>query len=255
MKKPSKSDNIKGISIALLVIILWGASLIGLLALNATGLPVFLIIPAMLWQTFLYTGLFITAHDAMHRTIFPRSRKINNAIGSLAVKLYALFSYSKLLEKHWAHHRNPASRDDPDFHDGQHRDFFRWYFHFMRGYITWKQILGMAIAFNLFIYVFNVPTINIILFWIAPSLLSTVQLFYFGTYLPHRESEAGYKDQHRARSNDYGVLWSFLTCYHFGYHWEHHEYPYVPWWRLPAMRRQVIISSRSPEMQASEKGQ
>ncbi|MBD3338449.1 MAG: beta-carotene ketolase, partial [Candidatus Lokiarchaeota archaeon] len=23
---------------------------------------------------------------------------------------------------------------------------------------------------------------------------------------------------------------------HFGYHWEHHEYPNIPWWRLPAVR-------------------
>lgn len=26
---------------------------------------------------------------------------------------------------------------------------------------------------------------------------------------------------------------SFLTCYYFGYHLEHHLYPNVPWWRLP----------------------
>jgi fatty acid desaturase len=23
-----------------------------------------------------------------------------------------------------------------------------------------------------------------------------------------------------------------LTCYFFGYHLEHHQYPTLPWWRL-----------------------
>jgi fatty acid desaturase len=23
-----------------------------------------------------------------------------------------------------------------------------------------------------------------------------------------------------------------LTCYFFGYHWEHHEAPGIPWWQL-----------------------
>ena len=58
--------------------------------------------------------------------------RLNNVIGSVAVRLYALFSYRKLLEKHWAHHRTPASNTDPDFHDGQHTGFLAWYFHFMR---------------------------------------------------------------------------------------------------------------------------
>jgi hypothetical protein len=41
---------------------------------------------------------------------------------------------------------------------------------------------------------------------------------------------------HNARSSSMPIWLSLLTCYHFGYHWEHHEYPYVPWcacgWRL-----------------------
>ncbi|MDT8325299.1 MAG: fatty acid desaturase, partial [Bacteroidota bacterium] len=45
------------------------------------------------------------------------------------------------------------------------------------------------------------------------------------------------------RSNDYGVLFSFLTCYHFGYHEEHHTRPGVPWWRLPAARREHVAAN------------
>lgn len=34
----------------------------------------------------------------------------------------------------------------------------------------------------------------------------------------------------------YGVF-SYITCYHSGYDEEHHEYPSVPWWQLPAIHK------------------
>ena len=53
----------------------------------------------------------------------------------------------------------------------------------------------------------------------------------------NRMPAAGYNNSHRAQSNAYSTLCSFITCYHFGYHWEHHEYPCVPWWQLPTIRK------------------
>ena len=234
-----KTTN-KGLFIAVAIIGLWGLSLALLLTrdiahiahINIALMPV-----GILCQTFLYTGLFITAHDAMHGSVCPAHPRINNIIGAVAVGLYALFSYRKLLEKHWAHHRTPASHKDPDFHDGEHNGFLRWYLHFMKEYLSWKQIIGMTIVFQIMEYILTIPALNLILFWVAPALLSTIQLFYFGTYLPHRTPADGYDNPHRAKSNAYSTFWSFITCYHFGYHWEHHEYPYVPWWHLPAIRK------------------
>ena len=68
--------------------------------------------------------------------------------------------------------------------------------------------------------------------------LSAVQLWFFGTYLPHRErDDAPYIDRHRARDVGSNALWSLLSCYHFGgAHWEHHSFPAVPWWRLGRLR-------------------
>ncbi len=240
MMSTKKSESIRGLVIATAIIGLWLGSLIYFLSLNLTSEKIAWIPVAVLWQTFLHTGLFITAHDAMHGTVFPANRKVNNAVGMLSVILYALFSYRKLLAKHWEHHRHPAGADDPDFHDGQHTGFFAWYFHFLKNYISWKQIMGMAIVFNLLEHGLNVPAINLAVLWVTPALLSTLQLFYFGTYLPHREDEKGYADRHHARSNAYPVWLSFLTCYHFGYHWEHHEFPRVPWWKLHRTRKTVL---------------
>lgn len=234
----------KGVALAIVIIGAWAAALIVSLTLDLSLLPLssllLLSMAFILLNTFLYTGLFITAHDAMHGTVAPRHPKLNRLIGRIATLLYALFSYDKLERKHRLHHAHPASEADPDYHDGEHTGFFRWYLHFFFTYVTWKQLLGMAIIFNLLKYAAGIPDINILLFWVLPALLSTVQLFFFGTWLPHREPPDGYTEPHRAVSNDYNTLLSFLSCYHFGYHYEHHAAPGTPWWRLPDKRASLL---------------
>jgi beta-carotene ketolase (CrtW type) len=222
-----------GIIMAFIIIGLWASSLLFLLNLDVSQMPELWILLAILWQTFLYTGLFITAHDAMHGVVFPQNHKINNLIGSIAVFLYGLFSYKNLLKKHWLHHHHPASELDPDFHDNKHKNFFAWYFHFMKGYWSWTRLIGLMFIFNFLIYIVHVPKTNLSLFWVIPPLLSSVQLFYFGTFLTHQEPKGGYTNRHCTQSTSFPIFWSFITCYHFGYHQEHHEYPHVPWWKLP----------------------
>ena len=229
----------KGLLFAALVMGLWALAVIGSLALGHEAMPPRLLPVVILVNTFLYTGLFITAHDAMHGTVLPAWRGANDAIGRICTGLYAMFSYTLLLRKHHEHHRHPASADDPDFHDGEHPGFVRWYLHFQLTYIRWRQLLGMALAYNALKYLAGVPDADLLLFWVLPSLLSTAQLFYFGTYRPHREPAEGYTEPHRAVSSGYGVLLSFLTCYHFGYHWEHHAAPWLPWWALPGASREL----------------
>jgi beta-carotene/zeaxanthin 4-ketolase len=233
----STADSLIGVGVALLLMAAWLASLALWLTRDLADVPVALIAGGMAVQTFLHTGLFITAHDAMHRNVCPASRRINDALGRLATWLYALFSYRRLRAKHGRHHHHPVSGDDPDFHDDGHDRLLPWYVGFMREYVTGWQLFGMAVLYNVLLHGLGVAPANLNLLWVAPALASTVQLFYFGTYLPHRRPEGGYTDEHRASTNAYSPWLSFLTCYHFGYHWEHHQRPDVPWWRLPAVRR------------------
>jgi beta-carotene ketolase (CrtW type) len=226
-------DTNYGLLVALSILAIWAISLIFLVSLDVDKLPVYWIVSAMLWQTFVYTGLFVTTHDAMHGVIFPKNRKINNFVGSVAALVYALFSFKKLSEKHWQHHNHPASELDPDYHDGKHKNFFAWYWQFTKEYWSWTRLLGLMAIFNLVTHTLHIPDANLTLFWVIPSILSSVQLFYFGSFLPHKEPKEGYTNACRAKSNQLPVFWSFITCYHFGYHQEHHEYPHVPWWRLP----------------------
>ncbi|MFQ4142178.1 beta-carotene ketolase CrtW [Chlorogloeopsis sp. ULAP02] len=235
-----KKDSITGLIVALLIINIWAASLTFLLYFDVSKFPNWLIPIAIIWQTFLYTGLFITAHDAMHGAIYQKNIKINNFIGSLSVILYALFSYRQLLKKHWLHHHHPASEKDPDFYDGKRKNGIIWYFHFMKEYWSWHQLIGLTLVYNLAKYALQIPETHLLLFWAIPPILSSIQLFYFGTFLPHREPEEGYVRPHCAQTIRLSVFWSFITCYHFGYHQEHHEFPQVPWWQLPVVYKQKI---------------
>ena len=244
--RTSRTDSIKGIAIALLILSAWAGHIAFSLSRDAFAVPVWESVLHLVLQTFLFTGLFITAHDAMHGAVCRHYRRLNHVLGIAAVRLYALFSYKKLWQKHWEHHRHVATpNEDPDFHDGEHTGFVRWYAHFLQHYIGWQQIVGMALVFNVLHHLLHIPVQNLLLFWVVPSLLSTVQLFYFGTYLPHKAPnpdapDGGYTNRHRSQTNNFSTLLSFLTCYHFGYHFEHHEFPATPWWRLPEKHRELL---------------
>lgn len=228
----------RGVVIALAIFSLWALSLSILLSIDVAALPIGVRIALVALQTFLYTGLFINAHDAMHGAIAPRNPRLNNFIGSLSIACYALFSYKSLLKTHWLHHQHPASETDPDFHNGQHKNPIAWYFQFMLNYWSWTRLLGLVVVFHTLRGLLHVSELNLILFWAIPAIASSVQLFFFGTYLPHREPRGGYQNSSRAQSMNWSTFFSFISCYHFGYHLEHHECPHVPWWALPQVHWQ-----------------
>ncbi|MBB6612053.1 fatty acid desaturase [Pontibacter sp. Tf4] len=220
-----KRDN-RGIVIAATIVVCW----VGLLAYLLTNYTVNYSSPLtylfVLVQMHLYTGMFITAHDAMHGVAAPGRPKLNKAIGTIAALLFAYNWYPRLLPRHHQHHKFVATEHDPDYHHGS---FWPWYFSFLKQYITWWQLLLMAVTFNVLKYFF--PVDNVILFWMLPAILATFQLFYFGTYQPHRGEHAP-DNRHKSTTQSRNHLWAFLSCYFFGYHYEHHEKPYVPWWQL-----------------------
>jgi beta-carotene/zeaxanthin 4-ketolase len=232
MQRFKTVDGTRGVLIAAAVIGLWLASQVFLLSVDLHSM--FWLIPLLvIWQTHLYTGMFITAHDAMHGTVSP-NKKINNAIGSVAAGLFAFNFFPRLLSRHHRHHKNVATELDPDYH-GSHK-FWPWYFSFLKNYITWWQLLLMAVTFN--VLKIWIDPVNVIGLWMVPSVLSTLQLFYFGTYVPHK-GEFASTNPHHASTLPRNHVVAFIACYFFGYHYEHHEFPYVPWWKLPQLKDQL----------------
>jgi beta-carotene ketolase (CrtW type) len=217
-----RSPSYTGLFIALLVLGSWVTCIVLLMQwhVNFKNPLLYLFI---LVQMHLYTGLFITAHDAMHGTIAP-DKRVNDGIGFICTFLYASFWYPKLYTKHHQHHNHVHTGEDPDYHKGT---FIKWYVQFIRNYLSIWQIVIMAVVFN--ILKIWIPQPNLLLFWVAPSLLSTLQLFYFGTYLPHKGE---HDNKHQSRSLARNHFLAFFSCYFFGYHYEHHDAPWVPWWKL-----------------------
>lgn len=182
---------------------------------------------------FLFTGLFITTHDAMHGTIAYKNRLINDLIGHVAISLYAMFDYDVLHRKHWEHHNHTGVvGKDPDFHDGN-PNVALWFFRFMREYLTASQVVKL-LSWVTFLQSVGAPYVNLVTFFLTPGLVSAVRLFYVGTYLPHHPNHGPGEvmEWQKARSAPQTRLVSFFKCYHFDYHWEHHRWPYAPWWEL-----------------------
>jgi beta-carotene/zeaxanthin 4-ketolase len=245
MQPKLESPSLVGLSIAVTIVIVWIGSLGLLSSIDLTQLGIGWIVLAVLGRTFIQTGLFIVGHDAIHGVVVPSDRRLNDAIGHLVVTLYAFLSYPKLAHNHALHHRHPGQSSlDPDFHDGTHQQLWSWYLTFMLGYMELRQfiiqLLGMGGILAFLYFGLHSPILNMALFWVLPIFLSTLQLFVFGTYLPHRSTNPS--NTHNATSSNYPLLLSFFSCYHFGYHWEHHEYPFLPWYRLPAARRHSLQS-------------
>jgi len=157
------------------------------------------------------------------------NKNINYFAGTVCSFLFAGLSYKKLLRNHWNHHSNPGTKEDPDFYT-ESRNFFIWWVVFLKRYITVIQLIIMATAFNLLKIFFNESSVWI--FFIFTAILSTFQLFFFGTYLPHRKPHTHRMLPHNSRTQKRNHVWAMLTCYFFGYHSEHHSYPKTPWWQM-----------------------
>lgn len=217
-----------GVFVALVILLCWLGHLVYSLVsppLDSSSVSTY---THVLIQTYLYTGLFITGHDAMHGLV-SSNRKINDLFGWISSIFFAGLSYKKLRRNHYLHHQFPASAEDPDFYT-RSQNVFVWWFVFLRRYATIWQFLFMAVTFNILKLWIDVP--KLIVFWIVPAVLSSFQLFFVGTYLPHRKPHDENMEPHRARSQKGPHWWAMLSCYFFGYHWEHHEIPRIPWWQL-----------------------
>lgn len=227
-----------GLALAASIIAAWTVLHVGLVFLwPLTPASFVASLPLLLLQTWLYVGLFIIAHDCMHGSLAPFRPALNRRIGQLCLFLYAGFAFDRLNAEHHKHHRHAGTSADPDFDDRPPHGFWRWFASFFRHYFGIRQVVTIATVSLVYLLVFGAGLANLLLFWALPGLLSALQLFTFGTYLPHKPGHAPFADRHNARTQPLPVWLSLLTCFHFGFHHEHHLYPALPWWRLPETQK------------------
>lgn len=225
-----------GVFISIIIIVLWLFNLMYSLNYVNINLTSFSIYFHFFIQIFLFTGLFITGHDAMHNAI-SSNRTINKVIGYISSFLFAGLSYKKLVNNHRKHHAFVGSENDPDY-SIKHQNPFLWFAIFMYRYLSFTQIIIMAIIFNLLKIKFT--EISIWSFWVVPAILSTFQLFYFGTYKPHKLPHTEEMQPYNSRTQRKNHLLAFISCYFFGYHYEHHYKPDKPWWKLYQVKEELI---------------
>ena len=230
------------------LVLAWVLSL-AVLPFSASGQqPWWLVLALVLLRMQLQTGLFIVAHDAMHRLLWPQHPRCNDAIGSLALAFYAALPFRFCRRQHQRHHRRPASRRDPDFPADRRAGALRWYRQFMARYLSYCQLLRLVAAWILLALSLvwctsaspSAAAASVLQFATLPLLLSSLQLFVFGTYLPHRCQRLPERQPH-PHSLDLPPWLSLLACFHFGYHREHHDNPGLCWFELPAARARSLL--------------
>ena len=168
------------------------------------------------WQ---YVGLFIISHDLHHN---KNPSIYQNYLGRLSIFCYGGFSLEDFSKNHYLHHKYPSQLNlDPDFDNSNP---ILWYLKFMSRYINSNQILSEVSIFFI-LYQLDVNPENLLLFWITPCLLASIQLFYYGTYLVHEENGLIFNSK-------LPNFLKLLTCYNFGNHNKHHLYPQIKWHEL-----------------------
>lgn len=243
-----------GLTLAGLIAGSWiGIHIFGLFVFELTWASLPFAIGLAIVQCWLSVGVFIVCHDAMHGTLVPGKRPLNAAIGAVLLFLYAGFRWQVLRRAHYAHHELAGHVGDPDFDENNPSSFGAWYWTFFKRYFGWQSLIFVNTVVAVYWVILGVPMVQLVLLYGAPALLSSLQLFYFGTYRPHRHvvrdgvNVMPFADHNNARSDDFGTLLSLLTCFHFGYHLEHHHRPDVPWWALPSARRAGIAASKTQD--------
>ncbi|MEE4200380.1 fatty acid desaturase [Erythrobacter sp.] len=207
--------------------------------LSWANLPLALAMAAV--QCWLSVGVFIVCHDAMHGTLTPSAKRLNGWIAAPLLFLYAGFRWPTLRDAHHTHHRMAGRAGDPDFDETNPGNFAKWYATFFKRYFGWQSLVFVHVVVGIYWLLLDIPMVQIVLLYGAPALLSSLQLFYFGTYRPHcHRKDAPFADANNARTDNFRTIASLATCFHFGYHLEHHRRPDVPWWALPRAKRAGI---------------
>lgn len=235
----------RGLLLAALILGGWLLSLLLVLRADWGRWPFPLLALVVLLRSQLQTGLFIVGHDAMHRVLLPAAPGLNDRIGALVLGLYAALPFDRCLRQHQRHHRAPGTALDPDFHGPGQGSIVAWYQRFMARYLNPGQMSLLLTAWALLAWCTSVHAV--LVFCTLPLMLSSLQLFVVGTYLPHRSSSD--LAQHTV-SLALPEWLSLLACYHFGYHLEHHQDPQLAWHELPRRRREGAGSYLAPSVSA-----
>ncbi|WP_372706612.1 fatty acid desaturase, partial [Brevundimonas sp.] len=143
-----------GLTLALLIFSGWlGLHIWGVFFHPLTAPTVFLAPLLIMAQSWLGTGMFIVAHDAMHGSLAPGRPRVNGVVGQMCVGAYAAFSYRALNVAHHQHHRAPGTASDPDFNADRPEAFLPWFKAFFNRYFGLREFLIVTVVLAVYLFV------------------------------------------------------------------------------------------------------
>ncbi len=183
-------------------------------------------------------------HEASHYNLF-RTRWLND-IGEIFYCLPFLFTIASYRNQHQDHHssvsRSPeavaAEYEAAGIMPNGRNMIWIWFIKPVIGCAGWlyldsvatllerrsvgKLLVFWALVFGAFTVSGNLDIL--ILYWIVPLLWSFSSFFYWSEIEDHYNTVSG------SRTN---VSWTNAFTHNNGYHYIHHQYPTIPWYRLP----------------------
>lgn len=212
-------------------------------------------------------ALAILMHEGAHYRLFSR-RWLNDLFAELFTAWPIMISVRAYRQHHFAHHRQPNTDDDPDWNLRDDQDwvfpksragvakiflfdvlglnfkdqmkFFSRYF-YPRGkktwldYLAWVYFAGLVVA----LWYFSLWPVFLI-YWIFPLLTSLKAVLRMRTIAEHYGVEYDHPLR-QTRTTYPGLLGKLLISpKNIGLHLDHHLYPSVPFYNLPALHRELL---------------
>lgn len=223
-------------------------------------------VAAVVWIGARQHALAILMHEAAHYRLL-RNRTLNDFFGELLIGWPLLISMRAYRWLHFAHHRAPNTHDDPDWmlrlnrewvfpktrsqlfrmllcdflalNMRDHLKFFNRYA-YVRGRKTWLDALMAVFFISMWVSLiyFNL-WLPFLLYWIVPMLTWLKVALRLRTIGEHYGVE--YDHTLRQTRTIYPSLVERLLIApkNIGYHLDHHLYPGVPFYNLPALHREL----------------
>jgi fatty acid desaturase len=190
-------------------------------------------------------------HEAAHHNLFAQ-KQWNYRLEFLYA--YPFFrTVRQFRAEHLVHHNRLVKEPDRLVEDYQHfglfgqkpKLFFIWFIKPITGYAGfyyfstirlkpfkqdgWKICLFWAVILSVFIVTGKL--IFLLKFWIIPMFWSCYSYLYWSEISDHFNTISG------TRSNI--SIWTNFITHNNGYHYIHHKYPTIPWFRLKKAYREL----------------
>ena len=215
-------------------------------------------------------ALLILMHDGVHYRLF-RNRRLNDWVSEVLLAWPNLISARAYRRNHFAHHRYLNTQQDPDW--ARRQGDAAWVFPKHWGELArmmLRDLSGLgAIAFlrlarmlltrdtgvnrslNLARYGFYVLAAAVlgwaglakitIQYWFVPLFTWLIMIFRVRSIAEHSAMQPGSTAYAQTRTTYVSPLERlFIAPKNVNYHIEHHFYPSVPFYRLPALHRALL---------------